>query len=253
MQWRFELLPPVILVLALWTLRSILELIPPVKQAFFLDDASLQYPLLPSTVSDVMLILLSIVIPFFIILAIKQRDSFNSLCGLMIGTGLVENLTTIIKVSVGRLRPHFISVCEPEYPSNRSYDYMHPFYSKGCHDESNYLTINGRKSFPSGHSSMSYAGLGYLSLLIYSKYGHLGNYARILSFLPLWLAAYISLSRILDYHHHIEDVFFGGLMGILGSYLSFYHFRKIDEVAESIEPFLEEDNEALPLNGILAK
>lgn len=70
----------------------------------------------------------------------------------------------------------------------------------------------GLKSFPSGHSSIAFASLGFLSLYIAGKM-HLftangrGSTWKLLLFLfPIFLATLVAISRVCDYHHHWQGL-----------------------------------------------
>ncbi|MCH84552.1 lipid phosphate phosphatase 2-like, partial [Trifolium medium] len=87
----------------------------------------------------------------------------------------------------------------------------------------------GHKSFPSGHTSWSFAGLVYLSwylsgkVRVFDRRGHVAKLCLVL--LPLLTAALIAVSRVDDYWHHWQDVFAGGLIGTTISsfcYLQFF-------------------------------
>ncbi|KAF2310946.1 hypothetical protein GH714_018687 [Hevea brasiliensis] len=87
----------------------------------------------------------------------------------------------------------------------------------------------GHKSFPSGHTSWSFAGLGFLSWYLSGKiraFDRRGHVAKLcIIFLPLLVAALIGISRVDDYWHHWQDVFAGGLIGLTVAsfcYLQFF-------------------------------
>uniref|UniRef100_A0A0D9YDI2 Phosphatidic acid phosphatase type 2/haloperoxidase domain-containing protein n=1 Tax=Oryza glumipatula TaxID=40148 RepID=A0A0D9YDI2_9ORYZ len=72
-----------------------------------------------------------------------------------------------------------------------------------CHGKASVIK-EGHKSFPSGHTSWSFAGLGFLSW---------------------YLAALVAVSRVDDYWHHWQDVLTGGILGLVVSsfcYLQFF-------------------------------
>ncbi|MBO8631158.1 phosphatase PAP2 family protein, partial [Staphylococcus aureus] len=83
-----------------------------------------------------------------------------------------------------------------------------------CNGE-DHVVKEGHKSFPSGHTSWSFAGLGFLSLYlagkikVFDRRGHVAKLCLIL--LPLLVAALVGISRVDDYWHHWQDVFTGGL------------------------------------------
>lgn len=65
----------------------------------------------------------------------------------------------------------------------------------------------------------SFAGLGFLSLYLSGKikaFDRTGHVAKLcIVFLPLLVASLVGISRVDDYWHHWQDVFAGGLIGII--------------------------------------
>ena len=212
------------MVIGIWGCRGLLELIPPVKRPFYFDDSTLQYPYMASIIPNWLLLLLALVFPFIVILVVKRKDRILYASQFLICVGIIESLTTILKVMVGRLRPFFIEICAIEYPNELS-SYKHPLYTGNCLNESK--VVDGRKSFPSGHSSMSFCGLGYLSLVLYYQFYKYGLFAHLASCLPLVLAFFISISRTLDNHHHFEDVLVGIVLGSMGAIGFYTYFDKL--------------------------
>ncbi|RLM91317.1 hypothetical protein C2845_PM08G05740 [Panicum miliaceum] len=98
-----------------------------------------------------------------------------------------------------------------------------------CHGNKSFLT-DGRKSFPSGHTLWSFAGLGFLSLYLsgkikaFDRQGHVAKLCIVI--LPLLLASLVGISRVDDYRHHWEDVFVGGLIG-WGPYAYFHMLEEL--------------------------
>ncbi|KAK4802966.1 hypothetical protein SAY86_001169 [Trapa natans] len=96
-----------------------------------------------------------------------------------------------------------------------------------CHGEDN-VVHEGYRSFPSGHTSGSFAGLTFLSLYLAGKmqaFDHRGYIAKLcIVFLPLLLASLIGISRVDDYWHHWQDVFAGGLLGLVVAVFCYLHF-----------------------------
>ncbi|CAL8469516.1 g9057 [Coccomyxa elongata] len=135
----------------------------------------------------------------------------------VITTALITNL---IKLGVGRPRPNFMMQCWPDGDVQWDATSGEALCSKN--------TINpaeGRKSFPSGHTSWSTSGLGYLTfwlggkLRIYDGTGH--SWRVPASLIPLGGAVWIGITRLQDYWHHWEDVTAGFLLG-LGLAYAFY-------------------------------
>ena len=86
----------------------------------------------------------------------------------------------------------------------------------------------GFRSFPSGHSSSSFAGLFYLSLYLAGKLHVLDQrgevWRTILVLIPSLTASCIAISRIMDARHHPFDVLFGSAMGILVAWASYRQY-----------------------------
>jgi hypothetical protein len=102
---------------------------------------------------------------------------------------------------------------------------------------------DAQRSFPSGHSSLSFAGLTWLTGFIrYSFKVKAGDYFSVraaMSCLPLILAAYIAVSRVRDRKHNVDDVSIGSMIGALGAILAWTHLhnaegRLNDELNSSI-------------------
>ena len=143
-------------------------------------------------------------------------------------------ITSVIKSIVGSLRPHFMAVCNPDVDCSK---YSNDVYilNYTCLANKNYEsleTINeARRSFPSGHSSVSAAVMGFNILYIQLRYKDLifrENLYRILGFdmctvylrlflqiLCIGVACFIAMSRVMDYYHHMIDVTAGFLLGSL--------------------------------------
>ena len=88
----------------------------------------------------------------------------------------------------------------------------------------------GRKSFPSGHSSMAFAGMFYLSLYLAARLQPWAEpssapWRMLAAGAPSAAAAWVGLTRIRDYYHHWSDVFAGTLLGCAVAYASFAQHR----------------------------
>ncbi|RZC24064.1 putative lipid phosphate phosphatase 3, chloroplastic [Glycine soja] len=126
-------------------------------------------------------------------------------------------------VLLGRPRPDFFWRCFPD-----GKDVYDKWGDVICHGDKKVIK-EGYKSFPSGHTSWSFAGLGFLSLYLSGKikaFDRKGHVAKLcIVFMPLLFASLIGISRVDDYWHHWQDVFAGGLLGLTVAtfcYLQFF-------------------------------
>jgi len=175
------------------------------------NDPSVLYPKVDDIVSDALLMILSIVVPImlfalFQIYLKNGQDCHHALLGLIVSISLTNVVTASIKSAAGRYRPNWFA----------SYG--------GDMDE-------GRFSFPSGHSSNSFAGMVFLSLYLMGKFRIFGNHKQVgslwrslIALLPLTVAFFIAVSRTVDYHHNFSDILAGSLIGTGFSFFSYFMY-----------------------------
>ncbi|KAJ8567446.1 hypothetical protein K7X08_019654 [Anisodus acutangulus] len=161
----------------------------------------------------------------FLLCYFRRRDVYDlhhAILGLLFSVLVTAVITDAIKDAVGRPRPDFFWHCFPD--GKNVYD---KWGDVVCHGDKNVIK-EGHKSFPSGHSSLSFAGLGFLSLYLFGKIrvfdcrGHVAKLCLVL--LPLLLASLVAISRVDDYWHHWQDVFAGGLIGLVVAALCYLQF-----------------------------
>lgn len=258
------------------------------RRPFSLADRSIAYPRHADIVTIEAAGLACFVGPALIILVLAfvtpgsrragQKRAYGSLRDMFwdanagwlgLGLSLATTLfvTSGLKAIVGKPRPNFLAICdadssrlaefvvggsgssiESEAPALVTYEI--------CRQTDLVLLNDGFFAFPSGHSSMSWAGLLYLSLWLCMRFTvtipYLGHYLPLKGRFeedvdvvgyrrerqaapPLWMVAivltpigtalFICTSRYADYHHAGVDIFAGCVIGIICGYLSFrlYH------------------------------
>ncbi|KAJ5243447.1 uncharacterized protein N7469_001774 [Penicillium citrinum] len=203
----------------------------PFHRMFSLDNKSIQYPFaVHERVPVVWAVFYAGVIPFLIILTWSallhpgaQRTQVTVL-GLLVALMLTTVLTDIIKNAVGRPRPDLLSRCKP---SRGTADNALVAWTV-CTESNQHILQEGWRSFPSGHSSFAFSGLGYLSLFfsgqmhVFRPRTDLGR--CLLAFVPLLCALLIAISRLDDYRHDVWDVSVGSSLGMLIAWFSYRRY-----------------------------
>ncbi|KAK9721777.1 hypothetical protein K7432_003176 [Basidiobolus ranarum] len=230
----------------------------PFEKEFSLTDKSISYPFQShERLSIGMDMMLSIFLPALLIIGIsylsKQSalDYHNGLLGLFLAVSLSFLITGILKSSVGRHRPDFIDRCRPQFENG-----VPPIdpplrlsSTKICTQADQYIFNDGLKSFPSGHTTMAFSGLGFFSfylagkLHLFDERGH--TYKCFLILAPLLGASLVGISRITDYRHHWSDVVAGGLIGFTAAYFSYHQYYPSLKFAHSERPFDTRSNPSL--------
>ncbi|KAI7325129.1 PAP2-domain-containing protein [Hortaea werneckii] len=147
-----------------------------------------------------------------------------TLLGLAISILLTSFLTDIFKNAIGRPRPDLLARCDPalDTPVDQlvSIDV--------CTNTNRHVVQDAWRSFPSGHSSFSFAGLGWMALFFASQTHAIRPRASLatalLSVSPLVGAALVAVSRLEDYRHDVFDVVCGSLLGFAVSYFNWRRY-----------------------------
>lgn len=126
-------------------------------------------------------------------------------------------ITDVIKLSVGRHRPDFVFRCWPDGVIKPD---VFSTSTLPCTGDPAVIS-EGRKSFPSGHSSFSFASWGFVFLYLSGKMGTFQCRTRpassvklLISVATLLAPLVVAVSRTADYHHHWQDVMVGSLLGL---------------------------------------
>ena len=133
------------------------------------------------------------------------------------GLGITLLLTEILKNWVGSLRPYFLAVCNPSYSSisctvNANTGTIYNSVNTGgsfCSGNSADIE-EARKSFPSGHASVSFYSMMFIIIylearLILLRFRAIKSLLQVSAFIA---ALVTSVSRILDYKHRGFPSFF---------------------------------------------
>eukprot|EP00554_Chaetoceros_debilis_P003973 CAMPEP_0194084386 /NCGR_PEP_ID=MMETSP0149-20130528/13080_1 /TAXON_ID=122233 /ORGANISM="Chaetoceros debilis, Strain MM31A-1" /LENGTH=170 /DNA_ID=CAMNT_0038767031 /DNA_START=160 /DNA_END=669 /DNA_ORIENTATION=- len=132
-------------------------------------DLGLNNPLVEEvTVPSALLIHSSITLPLIVLIVVtfispriksacyRFHDAHAAVCTLLTTIGMSEFVTQMVKMYVGRLRPNFYALCE-----------FDPSTLQCAANQAR--EMEGRQSFPSGHSSLSMAGMGVLALFFLGR------------------------------------------------------------------------------------
>ena len=245
----------------------------PFHRGFYCDDQTIKHPYKKETISLGQACLIWFGLAIFFILFVETLRSLaergkrraHPIAGrvkvLWIATELYRQFgyfalgglgclvfTEVSKYTIGRLRPHFLSLCQPA---------MNAQLCKGQYGFSRYVTDdeaticlglveNGgnttikqlheaRLSFMSGHTSFSFYCASFLTVYLQARLSNfpvrsitcvLIAYRTVKVFRPfiqfslLILAFWISLTRISDYFHHPEDILTGAIVGLASAGLT---------------------------------
>jgi hypothetical protein len=168
---------------------------------------------------------------------LTRRGSFWNVSNGCIGviyavmTGAV--LQIIIKIAIPGLRPHFLTVCDPQLnnPDVEGEGFRKLYYNASVcrnHDDPDRAKkiANAMQSFPSGHATAAFAGFFYLAiyfnahLKVFSNY-HPSYWKLIIFLIPLLAAFLLCGALYLDMSHNWWDIVAGGLLGTLMAIFSY--------------------------------
>ena len=203
-------------------------------------DLGLNNPLVEDvTIPSNFLIQTSITVPllilFFIAIIIAPKkqlkpynyhDAHSSVCVLLTTIAMTEFTTQMAKFYVGRLRPNFYALC--------GFDVT----TLSCTNSID-MQMEARSSFPSGHSSLSTAGMG---VLVYFLLGRVAISAvtstranssgdsismtnklyAYLALLPFAYSTFCACSRLVDNWHHPSDIIGGIVLGLFCSTFGYH-------------------------------
>lgn len=243
--------------------------ITPKARPFDPTDPSISLPHSPSTVPTWMLVVLGALFPAVCVVlgGFLTRGSARSrvweancaLVGIALSISLAMIVTDGLKNAIGRPRPDMLARCKPD-PARFNDSYIpgtHLVTIEVCTDKDpgfHGQLRDGFRSFPSGHSSISFAGNAFLSIYIMGKTRLFNEKAYVwkvvLALIPVFLAGWIACSRVTDYRHHPFDVMAGSAIGIAAaifSYKQWFSFKNGHAHTARWDDDFGTDAETMPL------
>ncbi|KAH6965615.1 phosphatidic acid phosphatase type 2/haloperoxidase [Fusarium venenatum] len=203
----------------------------PFHRMFFINDLQISYPFavherVPVFMNFVyaLFIPLAVLIAFNIVTRASAAKHEVTYLSFLISIVLTSFITDIIKNAVGRPRPDLLDRCQPAVGTKANTLVTIDV----CTREDGHILQEGWRSFPSGHSSFSFAGLGFLSLFLAGQL-HVFRYSAggrdlsraLVCLLPLIGAGLVAISRCEDYRHDVYDVCVGSALGMSIAYWSY--------------------------------
>ena len=172
-----------------------------------------------------------------------------TILGLAITILLTCFITDVIKDAVGRPRPDLVARCKPDMSAPQ-----HELVTiEVCTETDHHTLHDGWRSFPSGHSSFAFSGLGYLACFFASQTYGLRPRASLAVILlcvtPLLGAALIAISRLEDYRHDFADVISGSVLGLLVAYFNWRRYYPSLLSSGCDEPHLPPSGSGKGANG----
>lgn len=240
----------------------------PYERGFFCNDDSLQYPFRENTVSVLTLACIVLIVPAAVIMAVelfkqyspaantaaekrKQQQQTKSSAGCrfgerllqcyyqlgyyLFGLALVLACCRITKFTVGRLRPHFMAVCQPQMKDGTTCAdsvnqgrYIEEYECIGVNITSSRVA-ELRQSFPSGHACIFFYAVVYLAMYLQAALSTRASklLKHLLQFIFIMCAWYVALTRISDYWHHWSDVLAGCALGTLVAVINALNVAKV--------------------------
>ncbi|CAN9099018.1 unnamed protein product [Alternaria alternata] len=227
-----------------YILAQIQFLAEPFHRMFFLDNLAIGYP--HAEVERVPVswlfiyagaVPLGALIAWALILRPGTHKAHVTILGWFISMILTMFITDVIKNAVGRPRPDLIARCKPA-PGTPAHQLV---TFEVCTETNHHVLHDGWRSFPSGHSSFSFSGLGYLALFIAGQchvYRPRADLARVLLALtPLLGAALIAISRCEDYRHDVYDVSVGSVLGMAVAHYTYRRYYPALRNRQCATPF----------------
>jgi diacylglycerol diphosphate phosphatase/phosphatidate phosphatase len=227
----------------------------PVKHTFRITDASISYELKNATIPYYIVIMIGVVYMILITMSeyIQYRNYITFKRRVMYYiTGITESIliviliTGIVKLSVGRLRPDFLNRCFGDDYIDVIRKMKDILYTRDiC--ETFHSTIEGSKSFFSGHTSTMFAYSPIMTVYILKtlnqkdfkgstryRVDFMRSIITLIALAPMVFALYVGITRITDNKHHYSDVTMGIVVGTMSSCSYLYDVAKLDNKKDDV-------------------
>ncbi|KAE9555218.1 hypothetical protein FO519_001568 [Halicephalobus sp. NKZ332] len=220
----------------------------PPHSGFFCNDESIRLPRVPEIISDQALYIYVFALVCVCIIIVELYcllfvDSHSELISGEAGKSKLEryllriltvfsyfliayvitySLTSVSKLTVGRLRPRFLDVCRPNIDIEACSTQLIYISDYECTNENEGLVLDGRRSFFSGHSSQSMVAGIFCVLYVYARLsGVIYSEAAVplIQFGLISSSLFVGWSRYVDHSHHWSDIIVGQFVGAIVAYL----------------------------------
>ncbi|KAM4889469.1 phospholipid phosphatase 2 isoform 2-T2 [Thomomys bottae] len=259
-RWVFVLLDVLCLSVAALPFIILTLVNTPYKRGFYCSDDSIRYPYRPDTITHGVMAGVTITATVLLVSAgeaylvytdrLYSRSDFNNylaavykvLGTFLFGAAVSQSLTDLAKYMIGRLRPNFLAVCDPDWSRVNCSAYVQQL-DRVCRGSAANVT-EARLSFYSGHSSFGMYCMVFLALYVQARL--CWKWARLLrptvQFFLVAFALYVGYTRVSDHKHHWSDVFVGLLQGALVASLTVYY---VSDFFKSRPPLPSQGDEEL--------
>ncbi|TGZ62313.1 hypothetical protein CRM22_007501 [Opisthorchis felineus] len=240
-----------------WSIIVLLQLtftlsmrIHPKLSGFLCNDYSIRYPYHEDSVSAKILLIYAYLLPTLLIAVLefltalyrsyvmKTKDAwktmavwvYNLVTIYLISLGLTSTLTSVFKIAVGRPRPHFLDVCQPNITLVNCTGFINEYSCQGTRTKALH---DMNLSFVSGHSSITAVTVTYVVLYLQKrlKLACAPMLRPVLQTAIVCFGLYVAISRFTDNKHHVTDIIGGVILGA-GTALTLFvrYVPNMDEV-----------------------
>lgn len=223
--------------IVLLVLFFLLDRLQPFHRQFSVENTAIMFPYKEKdTIPTWALAVIAVVFPVVVIALVGlgvRRSPFDfhvGILGLLVSVLLTTMFTQVIKVTVGKHRPDFLSRCQPmQNGALITQDEPLQLWTVDvCTQPNAAILKDGFRSFPSGHSSTSFAGLFYIALWLAGKmhvFDRRGYSLKgVILIVPIMAAMLVAISRVEDYRHAAIDVTWGAILGIIFATFAYFQY-----------------------------